>query len=176
MENSRGCRCRFGVSLLLLAFLSFPNKGLALINLRDKYVSQSSNYSNGYPTKAVDDDIYSISHTECGGYQWWRVDLENAYRVERITIINRHDQHGSRLTGAIVRAGLNLDHSRNQQIGSSVRRNQASPGGQTIHFGANPSVMARYVSVELSGSCLQLADLRIEEETLVSTGECGGFL
>ncbi|XP_022097174.1 receptor-type tyrosine-protein phosphatase F-like [Acanthaster planci] len=162
MLSYRDCWYHLGITLLIAFFI--PDQGLAVINLQDKHVSQSSNYNDAYPSKAVDGDIYSISHTQCSGYQWWRVDLVTTYCVERITIVNRLDGYGDRLAGAVVRAGVNSVHSQNQQIGSAVSSSQASPDGQTIHFVANPSVRARYVSVELSNNCLQLAELRIEEE------------
>ncbi|XP_038066610.1 receptor-type tyrosine-protein phosphatase F-like [Patiria miniata] len=175
METSRACSCYLGVRILLLLFF-IPNQGVALIDLRDKYVSQSSNVStDSYATWAVDGDIDTISHTLCNGDQWWRVDLGTTYRLQRITIVNRNDRHGSRLQGAIVRAGLDADHSQNARVGSPVTYGQAYPGGQTLNFVPDPVVSARYVSVDLYNNCLQLAELRLEEEVIISSGELVDF-
>ncbi|XP_038066680.1 receptor-type tyrosine-protein phosphatase mu-like [Patiria miniata] len=94
------------------------------------------------------------------GNQWWRVDLEDAYCLTSITIVNRIDQ-GWRLAGAVVRAGLSPDRPQNTQIGDAVTSTQAIDGA-TIPFTTNPAISARYVSVELSGKCLHMAEVRIE--------------
>ncbi|XP_038066676.1 angiopoietin-1 receptor-like [Patiria miniata] len=103
----------------------------------------------------------------CTGNQWWRVDLEAVYCLTRITVVNTN-VHGHRLTGAIVRAGLSLTHSQNPQIGDAVTGSQATTGA-TIPFTSNQAISARYVSVELSGQCLQLAEVRISTEDVITS-------
>ena len=55
---------------------------------------------------------------------------------------------GYRLTGAVVRAGLNNNISQNTVCGSPVTSAQASIPGEQVKFVCNPPVAARYVSVD----------------------------
>ncbi|XP_022097247.1 receptor-type tyrosine-protein phosphatase delta-like [Acanthaster planci] len=154
-----------GVLVILLAFVVL-HRGLAL-NIVGKPASQSTTFENNadaQPGLAVDGDRTTTSHTECSGYQWWKVDLEATYCLTTITIANRADYHRRRLQGAVVRAGLNSDHTQNTQIGSAVTNYQAV-NVLEIGFGTNPSVAAQYVSVELTGNCLHMAEVMVTTET-----------
>ncbi|XP_038066684.1 receptor-type tyrosine-protein phosphatase mu-like [Patiria miniata] len=102
----------------------------------------------------------------CTGDEWWKVDLQAAYCLTRITVVNIN-VNGGRLTGAVVRAGLNSDLSQNRRIGA-VTSSQAT-NGATIPFTSNQAISARYVSVELSRECLQLAEVRIGTENVITS-------
>ncbi|XP_038066675.1 tyrosine-protein kinase receptor Tie-2-like [Patiria miniata] len=135
--------------MLLWACTIFHTALSVDLDLRGKPATQSSDY-----------------YAKCRGDQWWRVDLEAAYCLTSITIVNRNYQ-GWRLTSAVVRAGLSQVHSQNTQIGDAVTRTQAT-NGAVIDFTSNPAISARYVSVELSGNCLHMAEVRISTEDVIT--------
>ncbi|XP_038066679.1 angiopoietin-1 receptor-like [Patiria miniata] len=171
MGSSPKCRLLLPVFLWACAIL---HTGLSVdLELRDKTATQSSTYyapSLGIDLvadRALDGDISTISHTLCSGNQWWRVDLEAAYCLTRIAVVNIN-VNGDRLRGAIVRAGLSLTHSQNTQIGDEVTSTQAT-NGAVIDFTSNQAISARYVSVEQTGTCLQLAEVRIGTEDVITS-------
>ncbi|XP_038066667.1 angiopoietin-1 receptor-like [Patiria miniata] len=159
----------FTIFSLLLFLLLTQTGGLAL-DLRNKPTSQSTTFALDVPAEnAVDGDRSTITHTIRAPNQWWRVDLEAIYCLKKITIFNRVDCCGHRLTGAVLRAGLDpSDLSQNTQIGDAVPSSQAT-NGAVIDFIADPIVSARYVSVEKKNSSrytyniLSLAEVMVEE-------------
>ncbi|XP_038069022.1 angiopoietin-1 receptor-like [Patiria miniata] len=149
----------------LLLFVILTHKGGLAISLRNKTTSQSTTYSNeGRAENAVDGNLITISHTSRVPNQWWRIDLEAIYCLKKITIINRVDNFGERLAGAVVRAGLDpSDFSQNTQIGDAVTSSQATDGA-VIDFIADPIVSARYVSVKRNANgFVCLAEVMVEE-------------
>lgn len=73
-----------------------------------KKATQSSTYDEASADLAVDgnyDGDYhagSVAHTNFHPNQWWEVDLEKLYTIERINVYNREDYGGSRLKGVRV--------------------------------------------------------------------------
>lgn len=67
----------------------------------NKPAIESSTYNNagGGPSKAVDDNDNSFTHTQCwkGINQWWQVDLEDTFTISSMEIVNRQDCCGGRL-------------------------------------------------------------------------------
>ncbi|XP_022111693.1 uncharacterized protein LOC110990921, partial [Acanthaster planci] len=145
----------------------------SIIDITGKPTSQSSTYLDWSANRAVDGDPDTISHTECPSVQWWKIDLQEIYSLTKITLVNRRDCCGERLEGAIVRAGMNSDQSQNTQIGDPVTSTQAT-NGAVIDFLANLNVSARYVSVESSRDCLQLAEVMVATDTTGSTINLNG--
>ncbi|XP_026117595.1 pentraxin fusion protein-like [Carassius auratus] len=79
--------------------------------LRHK-ATQSSRYDTWYSEYAVDGVRGSCSHTNTQTDPWWRVDLINIYRVNRVAITNRLSYYSdivSRINGAVIRVGNFLD-------------------------------------------------------------------
>ncbi|XP_071785213.1 uncharacterized protein [Asterias amurensis] len=149
--------------------------GRAELDIVGKPTEQSSDF-NGKLTsdKAVDGSQDSLlntnfkcSHTGKENAPWWRVDLEDAYTISKVTILNRGDCCNGRLTGAAVRAGMcGGEVTNNQQCGSSVTSEQAAVPGATIEFVCDPPLRARYVSVDLQseeGEYLQLCEVTVEQ-------------
>ncbi|XP_038066669.1 angiopoietin-1 receptor-like [Patiria miniata] len=165
MASQGGVYRHFPVFSLLLFLILTHTGGLAL-NLRNKPTSQSTTYApDSLAENAVDGDRNTITHTSKynGPDQWWRVDLEAIYCLKKITILNRVDNWGERLAGAVVRGGLDpADFSQNTQIGDEVIGSQATDGAE-IDFIADPIVSARYVSVQKTTGILSLAEVMVEE-------------
>ncbi|XP_071785299.1 uncharacterized protein [Asterias amurensis] len=148
----------------------------AELDIVGKPTEQSSDYDGKYTSdKAVDgshqDNLIkknlSCSHTGKENAPWWRVDLEDAYTISKVTILNRGDCCNNRLTGAAVRAGMcGGEVTNNRQCGSSVTSEQAAVPGATIEFVCDPPLRARFVSVDLQsrdGEYLQLCEVTVEQ-------------
>ncbi|XP_067266337.1 uncharacterized protein [Chanodichthys erythropterus] len=70
--------------------------------------SQSSTYAGSVPEFAIDGLLSSWTHTNEETDPWWRVDLLKVYRVNRVSITNRHS-NAARINGAVIRIGNFLD-------------------------------------------------------------------
>ena len=67
-------------------------------------VYQSSDYSSAYPAaNAVDGDATTFSHTLNYTNSYWMADLGQAYRIDRVELVNRIDCCAVRMTGLILR-------------------------------------------------------------------------
>ena len=89
-----------------VTFVCTSSVNLAL----SKSASQSSDYGNAYPVRAVDgntDGIWSSSsctHTEQTTNPWWRGDLGSSQHVSEVFIVNRV-KHENRLFNIEIRVG-----------------------------------------------------------------------
>ena len=89
-----------------VTFVCTSSVNLAL----SKSASQSSDYGNAYPVRAVDgntDGIWSSSsctHTDQTTNPWWRGDLGSSQHVSEVFIVNRV-QVGYRLFNIEIRVG-----------------------------------------------------------------------
>ncbi|KAF3855678.1 hypothetical protein F7725_016401 [Dissostichus mawsoni] len=78
-------------------------------------VTQSSIAFNGNPERAVDGNLASVynqnscTHTKKQRNPWWRLDLQNTYRINTVTITNRKDCCSDRINGAEIRVGNSLN-------------------------------------------------------------------
>ncbi|XP_067266335.1 uncharacterized protein [Chanodichthys erythropterus] len=70
--------------------------------------SQSSTYAGSVPEFAIDGLLNSWTHTNEETDPWWRVDLLKVYRVNRVSITNRHS-NAARINGAVICIGNFLD-------------------------------------------------------------------
>ncbi|XP_070555887.1 uncharacterized protein [Ptychodera flava] len=124
-----------------------------------KPASQSSLYTASYPAgaqNAVDGNTdsnwssKSCTHTLQEQNPWWKVDLQNIYKVDEVVIINRKDCCSERLEGAIVRVGSSSDITSNTQCGNTVTSHEISKSITTT-FDCSDGINGRYVSVQLEG-------------------------
>ncbi|KAI7790233.1 uncharacterized protein LOC130550823 [Triplophysa rosa] len=98
------CRCL----LILLGLLSVQEKakGTEENSARLGVSSQSSNYDGLVSSYAVDGLRDSYSHTNAQTDPWWRVDLLNVYKVNRVVITNKDSSYYyTRINGAVIRVG-----------------------------------------------------------------------
>ncbi|CAM4630546.1 unnamed protein product [Leuciscus chuanchicus] len=82
-------------------------------------VVQSSTWDQGVAQNAVDgnrdSNWYHVSctHTNADRDPWWRVDLGEIYKVNRVSITNRGDAVPERINGAQIRIGNSLGNNGN---------------------------------------------------------------
>ena len=78
---------------------------------RGKPTAQSSQYSDGASSRAVDGGKNtnwggrSCTHTQRQMYPWWRVDLRRIYTVGKVQLTNRGDAAWTRLRNFEIRVG-----------------------------------------------------------------------
>ena len=89
-----------------VTFVCTSSVNLAL----SKSASQSSDYGNAYPVRAVDGNAdsdwssSSCTHTYKTTDPWWRGDLGSSQHVSEVFIVNRI-KHGNRLFNIEIRVG-----------------------------------------------------------------------
>ncbi|XP_035287706.1 fucolectin-7-like [Anguilla anguilla] len=89
----------------------------------------------------------SCSHTE-GDNPWWRVDLLQVYTITSVTITNRGDCCGERISGARILIGKHLKNNGiNNPQSVSVIGSMAA--GETKTFRCPQPMIGRYVTVYL---------------------------
>lgn len=124
-----------------------------------KPASQSTTYQAGTEAaKAVDGDVFSITHTQHESQAWWQVDLGASSQIEQIKVWNRTDCCGERLSNFYV---LVSDQPITSLGQAGVWNNYvAGQAGwpSTIPVGRT----GRYVRIQLSGSnWLSLAEVEV---------------
>jgi len=78
------------------------------LDLRGKWVIQSSTGWDGSASKAIDGNANSrynqksCTHTHRDHRSWWLVDLGSSYRISKVKVTNRGDCCGHRLNGFSV--------------------------------------------------------------------------
>ncbi|XP_072000068.1 fucolectin-like [Engystomops pustulosus] len=122
------------------------------------YLGMAINGIDGNP----DTDYYhgSCFHTNTEMSPWWRVDLLESYRISYITITNRGDCCGDRISGAEILVGDSLTNNGNSNP-SCVRVSSISAGvTQTYYCG---KMVGRYVNIVLKGKqqCLHLCEVQV---------------
>ncbi|XP_067267077.1 pentraxin fusion protein-like [Chanodichthys erythropterus] len=115
--------------------------------------AQSSTYSTYGPQYAIDgsrNPIYtqgSCSYTSYDKDPWWRVDLLDVYKINRVVITN-HYSSAEKLNGAQIRIGKSLENNgNNNQLAATVA---SIPAGDTKTFEFNP-IKGRYVNIIIPG-------------------------
>ncbi|XP_051501813.1 uncharacterized protein LOC127410684 isoform X2 [Myxocyprinus asiaticus] len=109
--------------------------------------SQSSNYVDLYSTYAIDGDPTTRSETATETNPWWRVDLLNVYRVNRVAITNRASYYFFRIDGSVLRVGNFLDMYSNP-ICAAI---STIPSGVTANFSCG-GMEGRYVYIHIPGN------------------------
>ncbi|XP_071792957.1 uncharacterized protein [Asterias amurensis] len=144
----------FGI-LVSFCPLSCQCLNLTQLDHSSMQASQVSDYDGNSAGRAID-GRYSdtrlasgqCAHTGVDSHPWWKVDLGTDHCLGRITLVNRGDSSTDRLTGAVVRAGIESDIFSNAACGVPVTSDQASIRGGHTQIVCDPPVIARYVSVD----------------------------
>ncbi|KAM4687850.1 fucolectin-4-like [Discoglossus pictus] len=110
----------YNVALISAACEGIPNeKNVA----RGRSVCQSTMIAGGNPRRAIDGNksgTYgdgSCTHTDKDNPAWWRVDLNDDYKISRVIVTNRRDCCYERLGGAEVRVGNSTHLNKNSLCG-----------------------------------------------------------
>nr|Q9I931.1 RecName: Full=Fucolectin-1; Flags: Precursor [Anguilla japonica]BAB03523.1 fucolectin-1 [Anguilla japonica] len=123
------------------AVLSLP--GFAIDGNRD------SDFSHG-----------SCSHTTNSPNPWWRVDLLQLYTITSVTITNRGDCCGERISGARILIGNSLENNGINNPACSVIGSMET--GETRTFHCPQPMIGRYVTVYLPKTeVLQLCEVEV---------------
>ena len=114
--------------------LAMGSGSIQELNLKDKpvTVTQSSEDAGGSPSRAVDgntDGNYggnSCTHTRNDDQAWWRVDLQQDIKVQKVAIWNRADCCGQRLSNFEIRVGRSGNWRENSKCGDkySIRQGE----------------------------------------------------
>jgi hypothetical protein len=145
---------------------ALPN--VALGKNATQMTTYRNNIQNDGPSKAVDGNHQSFTHTECNGPSpWWEVDLAAMYTIASLKIVNRLDCCGGRLHDFDIKF---LDESRNEV---KLIQNPGQIGSMKTWDAGY--VAARYVKVSLTDTdCLQLGEVEVygypEGDTMPSEG------
>ncbi|XP_066300222.1 uncharacterized protein [Branchiostoma lanceolatum] len=169
-----GDPCRNVHKYLEVSYRCITERNVAL----GKTTTASSSPANWGPEKAVDGNRgTSVSwysqclHTDRVYQPWWKVDLDEAYPVNRVSVLNRGDCCGNRLRNFQVRIGANENFAQNDQCGETYT---ATPrNGATVVVTCDQPMSGRYVSIQVMGRYenLQLCEVEVfaeveeEEET-----------
>ncbi|KAG5858057.1 fucolectin-7-like isoform X3 [Anguilla anguilla] len=89
----------------------------------------------------------SCTHTSGGANPWWRVDLLQVYTITSVTITNRGDCCGERISGARILIGKHLKNNGINNPRCSVIGSMAA--GETKTFRCPQPMIGRYVTVYL---------------------------
>ncbi|XP_064197192.1 fucolectin-6-like [Anguilla rostrata] len=87
----------------------------------------------------------SCSHSAIGPNRWWRVDLLQEYQITSVTITNRGDCCGERISGARILIGKHLKNNGINNPQCSVIGYMAA--GETRTFYCPYTMTGRYVTV-----------------------------
>uniref|UniRef100_A0A8B9HA57 Si:ch211-215k15.4 n=1 Tax=Astyanax mexicanus TaxID=7994 RepID=A0A8B9HA57_ASTMX len=112
--------------------------------------TQSSLYGYFLASGAIDGNRNgpgSCSFTNYDLSPWWRVDLLKRHKVFSVSVTNSQDVYVSRLKGAEIRIGDNLEDNGNNNPRCGVIESTGSP---TVTFQCN-GMEGRYVNVVISG-------------------------
>ncbi|XP_030609373.1 uncharacterized protein LOC115797031 [Archocentrus centrarchus] len=129
--------------------------------------TQSSTLSFASASKAIDgrrNSFYSngfCSHTAEETNPWWRVDLQQSFRITAVKITNRGDCCAERLDGAEIRIGNSLENNgnNNPRCASISHINM----GQTSTYQCDGgSMVGRFVNVFLPGQKKTLTLCEVE--------------
>ena len=131
-------------------------------------VYQSSDYSSSYPAaNAVDGSASTFSHTGNYTNSYWMADLGQAYRIDRVELVNRADCCAVRLAGLILRIFDGVSNS----VSSIMVTNPGA--GATWTNVPTAGTLGRYLRVGLEGGAkngdgnfyVTLAEVRIYSGT-----------
>ncbi|KAL0984441.1 hypothetical protein UPYG_G00141570 [Umbra pygmaea] len=91
-------------------------------------------------------DHGSCTHTKLEDQPWWRVEMQDAYRVDSVVLTNRGDCCPERLNGAEIHIGNSLENNGNNNPSCAVV--SVIPAGESVSFNCN-GMVGRFVSVVL---------------------------
>uniref|UniRef100_A0A673HFX1 Fucolectin tachylectin-4 pentraxin-1 domain-containing protein n=1 Tax=Sinocyclocheilus rhinocerous TaxID=307959 RepID=A0A673HFX1_9TELE len=119
-----------------------------------RIASQSSQLEDWISRNTVDGLRDSCSHTNPQTDPWWKVDLLNEYKVNRVAITNRLSKYYYRINGAVIRITDVLSVCRCAVV-STI------PSGATANFSCG-GIEGRYVTVHIPGDLKILTLCEVE--------------
>ncbi len=172
-------------TMLAAALLLFMAPASAQNLARGKPATQSSTYPAAPASKAVDGNTngnWSLGSVAITGSElnaWWQVDLEAVVSIGRITIYNRTDCCGNRLSNADILVSSSPFPNRALNSTEVAAAKVATIGtALALHTFDLTAVAGRYLRVQLQGTAyLQLAEVEVfgsVVEYLVVGGGGGG--
>jgi hypothetical protein len=146
---------------------SAPTASATVINAalgHQSDASQSSTYSSSYPaSNATNGSLGDFTHAAVSPNQSWQVDLQATMTIDSVTLFNRADCCGGRLSDITVDI---LDHN-GAVVSSSAVLNPGNGNPATLSFTPGSPVLGRTVRVSRSGSdgpdpdTLSLAEVQV---------------
>ncbi|XP_061090422.1 fucolectin-1-like [Conger conger] len=102
----------------------------------------------------------SCAHTSFSPNSWWRVDLLRSYLITSVTITNRGDCCGDRISGAQILIGDSLEN--NGINNARCSKIETMTAGETKTFPCPGLMLGRYVTVHLPGeNYLHLCEVEV---------------
>uniref|UniRef100_H3AZ00 Fucolectin tachylectin-4 pentraxin-1 domain-containing protein n=1 Tax=Latimeria chalumnae TaxID=7897 RepID=H3AZ00_LATCH len=147
-----------------ICFLQSPSE--ANVALKGTAFQSSLFQSLGAAEKAIDgnkNNRYnsngSCTHTKSSTDPWWRLDLQETYRISRVVIVNRGDCCKERLLGAEIHIGDSpLNNGNDDPTCGAV----TSTSGGTTHTFCCCGMEGRYVTVVITGESKVLSLCEVE--------------
>ncbi|KAI2663096.1 Fucolectin-1 [Labeo rohita] len=129
--------------------------------------AQSSTSADWFAEKAIDRGLQQL-YTGCSSTlsetnPWWRLDLRQIYRVNRVVITNRKDCCAEQINGAVIRIGNSLENNGNSNPICAVI--PAIPAGESYSYSCG-GMDGRYVNLIIPGDMklLTLCEVKVYGE------------
>ncbi|XP_058623164.1 uncharacterized protein LOC131534346, partial [Onychostoma macrolepis] len=125
---------------------------------------QSSTSVDRFAEKAIDRGLQQL-YTGCSSTlneadPWWRLDLHDVYRVNKVVVTNRKDCCAEQINGAEIRIGNSLENNGiNNPICAVI---PAIPAGESYSYSCD-GMEGRYVIIHISGDMkiLTLCEVKV---------------
>ncbi|XP_058623263.1 fucolectin-like [Onychostoma macrolepis] len=128
---------------------------------------QSSTSADWFAEKAIDRGLQQL-YTGCSSTlnetdPWWRLDLQDVYRVSKVVVTNRKDCCAEQINGAEIRIGNSLEKNGiNNPICAVI---PAIPAGESYSYSCD-GMEGRYVNLIIPGDMkiLTLCEVKVYGE------------
>ncbi|XP_058623400.1 uncharacterized protein LOC131534509 [Onychostoma macrolepis] len=132
---------------------------------------QSSTSADWFAEKAIDRGLQQL-YTGCSSTlnetdPWWRLDLQDVYRVNKVVVSNRKDCCAEQINGAEIRIGNSLENNgTNNPICAVI---PAIPAGESYSYSCD-GLDGRYMIIHIPGDMkiLTLCEVKVYGEAVVS--------
>ncbi|KAL1272095.1 hypothetical protein QQF64_031111 [Cirrhinus molitorella] len=133
----------------------------------DGAATQSSTSADWFAEKAIDRGLQQL-YTGCSSTlnemnPWWRLDLRQIYRINRVVVTNRNDCCAERINGAEIRVGNSLENNgSNNPICAVI---PAIPAGESYSYSCG-GMEGRYINLIIPGDMkmLTLCEVKVYGE------------
>ncbi|XP_077083583.1 uncharacterized protein LOC143736771 [Siphateles boraxobius] len=128
-------------------------------------VTQSSTISSWFAKQAIDFNLgftrpeSACSSTTSQTNPWWRLDLQQIYRVSRVVVTNRRDCCPERINGAEIRIGNSLENNGNNNPICAVI--SSIPAGVSFTYACD-DMEGRFVNLIIPGDSRFLTLCEVE--------------
>ncbi|KAK2913259.1 hypothetical protein Q8A67_001658 [Cirrhinus molitorella] len=126
---------------------------------------QSSTFEGWFAGKAIDSNRgLQLADTSCSSTRhetnpWWRLDLRNVYRINKVVVTNRKDCCPERINGVEIRIGNSLENNGNDNPICAVI--PAIPAGESYSYSCG-EMEGRYVNMIIPGDMKILTLCEVE--------------